>query len=86
MCGGFYLTQPHPDLAEFYEFGREIETYQTPEQMLEKIRYYLARPEERNAVRRQGLARSLREHTWKARFLTAFDAMGIVDRQATEGT
>ncbi len=77
MCGGFYLTQYNPELEEFYDVGKEIACYHSPEDMLRKIRHYLSHPEEVEQIRRAALKRSLAEHTWKKRFDVAFNIMGL---------
>lgn len=76
-CGGFYLTQYNPELEEFYDIGKEIVCYNSLEDMLEKIRYYLSHPEDAEEIRKAALKKSLAEHTWKKRFNKAFDIMGI---------
>ena len=77
MSGGFYLTQYNPDLEEFYETGKEIVCYESPDDLLEKIRHYLAHPQEAEEIRQAGLRRARQEHTWMGRFQQAFVAMGI---------
>ena len=77
MSGGFYLVEHLDELREFFEFGREIETYRSREEMLDKIRFYLAHDEERDRIRQAGRARCLRDHTWQRRFATAFEQMGL---------
>jgi spore maturation protein CgeB len=76
-CGSFYLTQYNPELEEFYDIGKEIVCYNSLEDMLEKIRYYLSHPEDAEEIRKAALKKSLAEHTWKKRFNKAFDIMGI---------
>jgi hypothetical protein len=77
MSGGFYLTQYNPDLEEFYETGKEIVCYDSLDDLVEKIRYYLAHPQEAEEIRQAGLHRARREHTWVGRFRQAFVTMGI---------
>ncbi len=77
MSGGFYLVEYMEELEEFYEIGREIACYDGPQDLADKIRYYLAHDEEREAIRQAGRARCLRDHTWHKRFTTAFRQMGL---------
>ncbi len=72
MCGGFYLTEHLDELGEFFEIGKEIETYRSPEELLSKCRFYLSNDSAREKVRRAGFARSLRDHTWQKRRSEAF--------------
>lgn len=75
MCGGFYLVEYMEELQEFYEIGKEIECYQSKEEMMEKIRFYLKHDAAREAIRVAGHARALKDHTWQKRFQDAFAAM-----------
>lgn len=77
MCGGFLIAQDSPELEESFEIGKEIILYNSLEDLLGKIRYYLAHPQEAAQVRKAGLAKSLASHTWEQRFNTAFYNMGI---------
>lgn len=77
MSGGFYLVEYMEELEEFYEIGREIVCYDGPDDLAEKIRYYLAHDTEREQIRQAGRARCLRDHTWQKRFQSAFAQMGL---------
>jgi spore maturation protein CgeB len=77
MAGGFYMVEHMDELTEFFEPDKEIVCYRTLEELVAKIRYYLAHDEERERIRRAGYQRSLREHTWCHRFAAAFSAMGL---------
>jgi spore maturation protein CgeB len=77
MSGGFYLVEHLDELQEFFEFGREIETYRSREEMLDKIRFYLGHDAERDRIRHAGRARCLRDHTWQRRFATVFQQIGL---------
>ena len=64
-CGALVLTDTVANgLDELFEIGREIVVYQDDRDLLEKIAYYLAHEEEREAIARAGQARTLREHTY----------------------
>jgi len=77
MSGGFYLVEYMEELEEFYEIGKEVACYDGPRDLADKVRYYLAHPEEREAIRQAGRARCLRDHTWHKRFQAAFAQMGL---------
>lgn len=77
--GGVYLTSFNPDLAQHFEIGREILCYRNRDEMLELIRYYLARPEKAAAIARAARERSLREHRWLHRYETMLRVLGILD-------
>ena len=75
--GGFYLVERAPDYAEFFVDGREVETWGTVAELIEKIRFYLDHESERSAIAAAGQRRALREHLWKYRFSDLFAKLGI---------
>jgi len=77
MSGGFYMVEYMDELKEFFEIGKEIVCYTNAADMAEKIKYYLQHADEREAIRRAGHARCLRDHTWHKRFQMAFREMGL---------
>jgi hypothetical protein len=77
MSGGFYLVEHSEELAEFFEFGSEIETYRSREEMLDKIRFYLSHDAARERIRWAGRTRCLRDHTWQKRFESVFKELGL---------
>jgi spore maturation protein CgeB len=78
MSGGFYLVEYMEELEEFFEIGKEIACYSGPEELVEKVQYYLKQDTEREKIRQAGHERSLRDHTWHKRFEKAFKEMGII--------
>jgi spore maturation protein CgeB len=78
MSGGLYLTEDHPELHRFFKVGEEILTYSGTQDLIQKIRRYLAHPEEAEAIRKKGYERSLKEHTWENRFSKVFHLLGIL--------
>jgi spore maturation protein CgeB len=75
MAGGFYLTGWLPELEQLYELGREIETYRSPAELVDKCRFYLKDDAARERIRRAGHARARRDHTWTRRFETLFEEL-----------
>ena len=65
--GTFLLTEYHDSLREFFEPGQEIETFRSEGEQLEKIRYYLDHPEQRDAIAARGQARCHTAHSMEAR-------------------
>lgn len=66
-CATLQLTDVRSDLVSFYTPGVEIETYHSPQEMMQKIDYYLKHEAERREIALRGLARTLREHTYAHR-------------------
>jgi len=76
--GGFMLTDWNNDyeLEEFFKPGVEVETYDTEEELVDKIQYYLKHEEEREKIAQAGYERCIKEHTWENRFNDIFKKMG----------
>jgi spore maturation protein CgeB len=66
-CGVFQLLQRVPSVDEIFEVGKEIVCFGSKEEMLDKIKYYLAHDEERERIATAGRLRVLRDHTWSSR-------------------
>jgi spore maturation protein CgeB len=66
-CRGFQLVDNRKHLSRMFKVGEEIITFDTLDQMRDQIDYYLARPEERNAIALKSSKRVLGEHTMKHR-------------------
>ena len=76
--GGVYLTTYNADLAQHYEIGKEILCYQSFDELLELIRYYLARPDEAATIAEAGRQRCLTEHRWLHRYEKICRMLGVL--------
>ncbi len=72
-CRAFLLTAKAEELESYYEDGREVVTYDTLDELVEKARYYAAHDEEREAIAQNAYARTLAEHTWHHRYDVVFE-------------
>lgn len=77
MSGAFFMTGYQEELAEYYEIDREIVCYDSKEELLDKVRYYLRRSEERQRIRLAGLNRARRDHTWEQRLRQLLRETGL---------
>jgi spore maturation protein CgeB len=77
MCRTCYLTGYTDEVAQFYELGKEIDTYQTSEEIVDKTNYYLKHPAEAERLREAGYNRAIRDHTWVQRFGQLFAALKV---------
>ncbi len=68
--GAFLLTDYREQVENLFEPGREIICYHSPEEATDLARYYLARPEARQAVAGAARKRILGEHSYEHRVLT----------------
>jgi spore maturation protein CgeB len=76
MCRSCYLTGHTEEIEEFYIVGKEIDTYRSRAELIDKSRFYLAHPEAAEKLRAAGHERALRDHTWKRRFEELFRKIG----------
>ena len=65
--GGFVLSNWQPEIPELFEEGKEIVTFKTPEEMLEKVDYYLHHEEERQRIALNGYRKVKECHTFEHR-------------------
>ena len=77
MSGGFYMVEYMEELEEFFKIGAEVVCYTSPEDLADKIKYYLHHEAEREAIRKAGYERCLRDHTWQQRFNKVFEQIGL---------
>jgi len=76
-CGAFQLSYYVDGLEREYAPGKEIGLYLDPDDMIEKIRYYLSDDDLREGIAAAGLARTLKQHTFQKRFDRVFNEMGL---------
>ncbi len=62
--GAMLVTEVAPNLAEYFEPGREVVTYDGPDDLMDKLSHYLEHDDERRAIAAAGQARTLRDHTY----------------------
>lgn len=53
-CGGFVLSNWQPELAEYFTEGEEIALFESKEECMEKITYYLTHEEKRKEISAAG--------------------------------
>ncbi len=66
-CGGFLLTNYQAEIPDFFEIGRDLETYESMEELEEKVRYYLSHEEERVEIAINGYEKVASCHTYEIR-------------------
>ncbi len=77
-CGGFQLSYYVEGLERMYSIGKEITIFISPEDLLEKTRYYLKHEEEREAIANRGYARTRSDYTMGKRFQHIFGQLGLI--------
>jgi hypothetical protein len=63
-AGALLVTESAPNLADFFEPGREVVSYDDPDDLMDKLKHYLEHDDERRAIAAAGQARTLRDHTY----------------------
>lgn len=76
-CAAFQLSYYVEGLERQYEIGREIAVYLDPDDLLQKVRMYLANETLRTEIAAAGYARTMVAHTFKSRFQHVFLQMGL---------
>ena len=61
--GAFLLTEHYQNIGDYFEPGKEIETYQSEAELIEKIHYYLAHDEKRIEIALKGQERCLFQYS-----------------------
>lgn len=66
-AGGFMLCYHQPEIDDFFEVGKECDTFRNEHELLEKIQFYLEHPEIRTKIAYAGQQRTLGEHLYSHR-------------------
>jgi spore maturation protein CgeB len=68
----FLLTGQADNLEEYYTDGKEIVVFRSPDEMVDRIRYYARHDSERESIADAGYRRTINEHTWEHRWTDIF--------------
>lgn len=76
-CGAFVLCDAKAVLPSLFSVGEEVVTFDSRDDLLEKLRYYLsaAGEAERLAIRERAWRRAHRDHTYQKRMQTLLSAL-----------
>lgn len=77
-CGAFLLTDYTAQIEALFDLDTEIACYRDPGEIAERVRFYLAHPEERTRIAGAARRRVLAEHTYDHRLAELL----VVMRQA----
>ncbi len=69
-CSGFMLHIDNPEVRTLFEAGQEMDTFASPDELSDKVRYYLGHIAEREAIAARGHFRALSDHTLASRAKT----------------
>lgn len=68
-CKRFLLTEEVPDLLKHFKDGVHLRTFKTIDEAVEIAKYYLAHPDEREAIAEAGYQEFISKHTYMHRTL-----------------
>lgn len=72
-AGGFVLTNYCEETAELFEEGKEIVMFRTPEELIQKVDYYLEHEEEREQIARAGHEKAMNDYTYEKKIKKLLD-------------
>jgi len=64
-CGGFYLCRRTPGVEYAFEIGKEIDVFDTDDELITKVKYYLKNENERKRIATAGQKKVLEMYTYK---------------------
>ena len=78
-CGAFQLSYYVEGLERCYSINNEIAVYADPDDLVDKIRFYMAHDGLRESIAAAGFRRTMEGHTFASRFREVFRRMGLAD-------
>jgi spore maturation protein CgeB len=69
-CGGFQIVEYRPALKKLFEIDKEIVTFETLNELKEKVAYYISHEKEREEIALKSYERAHRKHTYEQRLKT----------------
>lgn len=75
-CCGFLMTNYQAELPEYFEIGKDLESYGSMEELLDKCTYYLNHEEQRITIARNGYEKVRQYHTYQNRIQTMIMEIG----------
>lgn len=76
-AGGFLLTNYQQELPEYFNIGEDLDIYESEDDLIDKIRYYLEHEEERTQIAENGRKKVRECYTWKQRIE---DIMAVMEQ------
>jgi spore maturation protein CgeB len=76
--GGFMLCEYVEGIEKLFEIGKEIACFDTYDELVDKIRYYLLHDSERRRIAEAGYRRTISDHTAERRLHEIFKEVGLL--------
>jgi len=75
LCGGFLLTEYLPGIEDYFELDKDIVCFQSKEEAIEKIKYYIQNDREREKIANAGWKKAKNNYTFEKIFGTFFSGI-----------
>lgn len=75
MSGGLYLTEHHEELSNFFRIGKEILTWNTVNELADKIQFLLSNDKLCADISSECLRKSREKHSWQSRIGSIIDLL-----------
>lgn len=79
MAGGLQITMYSPEIATYFEDGKEIVLAKSKDELIEKANFYLKtrRQDLRKQMKKNARKKAENEHTWNHRFQKVFQTLDL---------
>ncbi len=84
LCGGFILSEYAPGIEEMFSIGREMEVFNTKEELLQKIQYYLSNEKKMVEISARGHESALTNYEVVAGFEKVFNRIKELKTRKTK--
>jgi spore maturation protein CgeB len=74
-CGALLITKRIPFIEDFWKDGEDIILYNTNDELVEKVKYYLSNDKERELIAKSGQEKTLKNHTYLKRANTILEKL-----------
>ena len=75
-CGGFLLTNFQSDFLKHFVAGEDFVYFESNDDMLQKIEYYLTHEKERSSIAESGYQKVIKNHSYETIFQQIFNIIG----------
>lgn len=72
-AGGFLITNYQSELTDYFEIDKDLVCYESLDDLINKIEYYLNHEEERNRIAKNGHEKVKKYHTYQVRVQSMLD-------------
>jgi len=69
MAGGFILSEYCDELADYFDVGREIDAFKSPQELLDKVRFYLANCDIRDMMSARAKDKAKKKYSFESSWL-----------------